>query len=328
MARRQKRDIKHTITDAIGVKDMPRNVTLKLGGGAGGGIVPVNATAAGALGLAASAAATGAGGTDTRTAWERGEAWYQANTGVQAGITLTKTGTPGGTIYTTANNQVIENLEIAGQLVIQHTGVVVRNCRFTGCTDTGGGAAITTTDTSSSLIEHVEIDGSGGQGAGYCNGIQWNGRYTGRFINIWGVWEDGMKLHPYTYLYDSYIHDMAPRTGAHPDAIQLDQCHDSEVHRCWIEDSTNPWGTSAVFIKPEVGPFSNVLVDSCYLSGGGFTMAFDMLNYGLSNFTITNNVWGNGIWEYGPVRVANGTVSNLVWTGNTLSTGATLGSPQ
>src|SRR5690349_19984390 len=51
---------------------------------------------------------------------------YVGNTGVPAGAILAYS----GTVVTTADNQVVQNLNITGHVDVQHDGVTVKNCRL------------------------------------------------------------------------------------------------------------------------------------------------------------------------------------------------------
>jgi hypothetical protein len=76
----------------------------------------------------------------------------------------------------------------------------------------------------------------------------------------------------------------------HEDGIQFWQGGNALVHGNWISG----WQTSAMMVKADLGPISNVTIDSNYLNNptGYYQLYLCPASYGLSNITVTNNAFG------------------------------------
>lgn len=64
-----------------------------------------------------------------------------STTGVLPGSTLTPYNQGGQDLYITTNGTVLENLDIYGRVMVQASGVVIRNCRLRGSANTINGAS-------------------------------------------------------------------------------------------------------------------------------------------------------------------------------------------
>lgn len=135
------------------------------------------------------------------------------NTGVKAGITRTNS----GSINSSSDGQVIQNLNINGSMYISHNNVTVRNVKFT---NPGGPAILIDPNKSGTLIEDCEMDGSGNSGAE--GAVGW-ARYTIRRCNIHHFGE-GFSANGGTVIEDNYLHDFTNwiSSGAHQDGIQVE----------------------------------------------------------------------------------------------------------
>ena len=174
------------------------------------------------------------------------------------------------------------------------------------------------------VIEDTEI--TGGQ-----NGIQF-ANWTCRRCNIHGQSQDGVKLGSNVLLEDSWIHDLAPESGAHADAAQMQNGVSNLVVRRNTLDSRGVgeagaphMGNAALFVAPSLGPNSDgpVLLENNLLAGGNFTLHFSDGNYGQYHqrgVTIRGNRWKRGTFRYGPVRVNDA----CAWTDNAFEDGVTL----
>lgn len=171
-----------------------------------------------------------------------------STTGVPSGTTLT---TYSGPTTITTNGTVIDSKKIVGCLVINATGVIIKNSyiscpiptRGTGddfavlCDDGGAGTCGAKTFPAVT-IQDTEIDcvgdgvqgpdsqqGEGGHGISYSN-------FVAKRVNIHGC-ADGIFVDSDALIEDSYIHDLqndsTPFTGSadgfHADAIQLGDGH-------------------------------------------------------------------------------------------------------
>ena len=90
-------------------------------------VVPTSAPANGQNPASAVPAVTSSA-VDTRSAGERGLAWYQANTGVPAGTVLKAS----GPITVNTAGAVIEGLDVTGAITVNAENVTIRNTRVRG----------------------------------------------------------------------------------------------------------------------------------------------------------------------------------------------------
>lgn len=76
----------------------------------------------------------------------------------------------------------------------------------------------------------------------------------------------------------------------HEDGIQFWQGGNALVTHNWISG----WQTSAMMVKADLGPISNVIIDSNYLNNptGYFQLYLCPASHSLSNITVTNNAFG------------------------------------
>lgn len=238
--------------------------------------------------------------------------WPNASTtGVTPGTILT----PSGDITTSADNQVIQNLNLTGIIFLEHNNVIIRNCRINmndvfGITSSG---AIRT----GSLIDHCEIIGQGGEQGGIsCDG---QNNLEIRYCNIHGQ-ENGINIaSDGMYIHDNYIHDLSGGTDADPhiDGIQgaggftgLTIRHNA----IWSTD------TSCIILQDEAAGFSNVLIEHnlCEIGTGAASIYCQNKPVGgsgglISNITIINNHLTKGV-VYTVISTA--TIVNLTFTGN------------
>ena len=167
------------------------------------------------------------GGATGREALVYGE--YQpdaSTTGTQGTLTPYS-----GTYTTSADNEVIENLDIDGRLIIQHSGVTVRNCRITSATPPGGTTSwpivqMWQTHTTPTLVIDCEIDASGFPVVGSTEGAA-GVDFIMRRCNIHGT-VDGVKANYGSVTVEGcWIHDLpwyavdpTQVDGSHNDGIQ------------------------------------------------------------------------------------------------------------
>jgi hypothetical protein len=141
---------------------------------------------------------------------------------VLPGITRTNS----GSITTSSNGQVIQNLNVTGKITVQHSNVSILNVKVTvtsnqgpAISNIGAGPGIT-----GLLIQDVEIDGSANAGtsAQGASAIDFY-NYTVRRVNIHDFGE-GPGCDSNSLIVDSYFHDFidASASGAHQDGIQCE----------------------------------------------------------------------------------------------------------
>lgn len=137
-----------------------------------------------------------------------------ACTGVLPGVSRTSS----GSITTTGNGQIIQNLNINGSIQVNHSNVLIKNVKITQ----PGGAAISINGPSGLVIEDCELDGTGNPSA--LSAIAEH-NYTMRRCNVHHFGE-GPRINGNVTLEDNYIHDFVSYyTGSpsdsHQDTIQI-----------------------------------------------------------------------------------------------------------
>jgi hypothetical protein len=121
------------------------------------------------------------------------QAFMTRYTGLLPGITLAQT-TNNANITTTANGQVIENLEVLGRIIVNHADVIIRNVWVRGRSDTAGHFIECGNSTRNLLIEDVQIGPPRNPTAYGIDGIAYRG-HTSRRVRIIGP-TDGFNVSP------------------------------------------------------------------------------------------------------------------------------------
>jgi hypothetical protein len=214
------------------------------------------------------------------------------NTGVPAGVTLA----PSGGLTVTQAGTVIDGKDITGNVVIKAANVVNQNSRIKG-----SGAYCVQTLSGSVTIEDTEIIGGCENAIGFDN-------WTARRVEVKGTYGDGVKLGNNVLLQDSWIHDLAPASGAHADGGQVQGGVTNTVIRHNVIDlGSTPRANAALFMAPDQGPSTNgpLIVEGNKLNGGNYILfCVDGNNgqYHIKNITISGNRFGN-TFTYGRSRV-------------------------
>jgi hypothetical protein len=213
-----------------------------------------------------------------------------------------------GDLTVSQDGEVVENLEIRGELRITANNVVVRN------------VWVYTTSfwtiyvqSGSATFQDVEIghpDFVGERGIGGDN-------ISASNLDIHSV-EDGIKIGSNVVYNGVRVHDLRSRSSSpHADAVQADGGSSNVVIKNSSLDSSGPLGNgnAAVIIKSDLGSLSNITFTNNYLNGGNYTVYVRDGGYGMpSNITFTNN-------RIGPNR-AYGILSidgPIVWENNVLA---------
>jgi len=200
--------------------------------------------------------------TEETTAWARGLAWYQENTGVPEGVTLRES----DALTITEDDTVIDGLDVHGGIVIRARNVTVRNSRTTGRIYIESGTA---------LIEHVEVDQS-------ANPIHWSQQHgiavadgttsTIRFSRMHGM-QQGIAFQGATTIEDNWIYGIRVDAEGHADGILSNGPTDgSIIRRNWIDATPDEGHTVSgpLCMYGDFGQIRNVLVEGNLLTGVGF----------------------------------------------------------
>lgn len=230
-----------------------------------------------------------------------------ANTGWQpTGVTLT----PSGAISVTKDGTVIDSKDVAGEITIQASNVIVRRCRVRSASY----YPIRISSGTNILIEDTEVDGMGGASKAV---LIEGGQVTLRRMNIHDS-EDGLSLNGSGGLtiVDNYVHSPRHSASGHSDGFELY----SGAHMVIRNNNFDYAGanTSASNFSNWAGAIDDVTYDHNWLSGGTYNLYIDgsfSTRDAISNIRVTNNRWIRGSAVYG-THVVRGTLSNIVWSGN------------
>lgn len=232
---------------------------------------------------------------------------YPGGTG---GPTVGPTGalTPSGSVSSSANNQIIENLDITGSVTITHTGVILRNCRI----KQNNSATYNVSANGAPTISYCEIDGGA------------NGSFTGV-----GLWDGGTitncKIHGFengliaksnSVVTNNYIYRMRydNEPSPHYDCMEFNGGTNLTVSGNTFQNLQTQ--TSCVMLDNLEAGLSNILVTNNAMGGGGYTLYCDGHFGGgtVDNATIliTNNLMYPGSVSYFAFNTSNPTRSGNV----------------
>jgi hypothetical protein len=277
--------------------------------------------------------------------------WYRANTGIEWAIKTNELSswddlTPSGTVNTTSNGQVIENLNISGTVWVHHDNVTVQNCYI------GNNATVEAVGVPFSAMGNVHTltlrnltcqgVADGGQRpppypasgdpvtyrqtiaatyitpASGASGLQASRVYSNGF-------GQGFRLSPYSYTNPERVEYSAvenirphhgpnpPTTTSHNTAYSFNGGADKSVFRCWLEGTTS----AALSLYPDVSAITGfecreTLFDAYYnyaiQAGGGKEFA------GQSNWDFIDNLFTKNYIS--GVVTGSTTVNGSVWSGN------------
>lgn len=223
------------------------------------------------------------------------------NTGVPAGTILKQS----GSLVVTVAHVVLDELDIKGTIEVRANGVVIRRSRI----HSGGLWLIKIGDgIRDTLIEDSEMDGMNSTPGSVA--IGWDG-FTARRVDIHGT-EDGIRVADHVTVEDSWIHDLMPCPTCHNDGVQS-----TGGSMITLRHNLISWphqATSCVFLRSDLGPIDDVLIQDNILDGGNWTIysvAGDA-RFGMpTNVRITNNQFGRAA-VYG-ISALDGRVA---WSGN------------
>jgi hypothetical protein len=129
---------------------------------------------------------------------------------------------------------------------------------------------------------------------------------------------DGVRANGGVTVQDSWIHDLGE--NSHNDGIQRyapnTPGNDVIRHNFIDMGDASDWRNSAIFYSDSWQ--GSLVLDNNKFSGAYFTVQ----NLGGGSMTVTNNVWVDRSWKYGPTRFSGGTLASF--SGNKTDTGAPL----
>jgi hypothetical protein len=212
-----------------------------------------------------------------------------------------------GSITSSHDGQIIENVHVTGTIEVRHKNVVIRNFKVTGTSSYGirvyeGGP--------SAIIEDGEITGAG-VGAGV-----YGVNYTARRLNIHHLGGDGLKAEANVVIENCWVHHLGLSPGSHADGIQVQKGANFifRNNNFEVQIGVNNGGedpNAAIFLGPAFGPIDNVLIEGNWMNGGNYTI----YSNGCSNVRIQNNFFGRN-YRYGTLSSSPHPSSPIVWLNN------------
>ncbi|MFN2557380.1 MAG: hypothetical protein ABR592_11045 [Nitriliruptorales bacterium] len=224
-----------------------------------------------------------------------------SSTGVPVGTVLR----PSGPLVLTEDSTVIEGLDVQGCVEVKAHRVTIRRTRIR-CPEPYG--IRIRRGFWGTRVEDVEVDGLGST-----RSVGVSGSYlTLLRANIHGV-GDGVRVGSNSRYEGNFIHDLAIGGGSHNDGMQLT----GPTSKVTIRGNTIIHvrrQTSAIIVKSDLGPISDILIEGNWLNGGTYTVyAYSTKKYATQDVTLRANRFGRD-HVYGPVATEN--PRRLRWEGN------------
>ena len=206
-----------------------------------------------------------------------------ATSGVPAGMSLK---TVNGNFTPSSAGQVIEGLNVTGEINITRSGVTVRNCRATAININAPNVTVEYCDAIGGTANNSAMSVVGGDGS------------TIRYCDISGT-ENGIWFESNNCLIEeNYIHDLGyPSPDPHIDGIQLDGASRDNIIRHNNID-LNITTTTSCIIMPSTT--TNLTIDSNRFNGGAYTVYVSG-----TGIHVTKNVFGAHTFGYVADRSAN-----------------------
>jgi len=192
-----------------------------------------------------------------------------------------------GPMVITKAGTVIDSKIVNGGLTINAHNVVIKNSLIKA---TNQMAINSTDDNNNLLIQDTEITGQGKDAS--TGGIALISRtgYTLLRVNAHDS-GDITRMDGHATIQDSWLHDPSGLNGAqHNDVIQSTNATYIRILHNRLENPHQQ--TSCILLKADLGPISNVVVDSNLMAGGGYSFYwYDANDYSkhISNGTVSNN---------------------------------------
>lgn len=217
---------------------------------------------------------------------------YPTNTVAQT-QTLTTFNAPGGELDTTSANQIIENLDIIGAVVVKHPGVIVRKCRISGWDFFGVLSDVGAfTGTHLTIEDCVITSPNTGLGSTAITAVN----FTMQRCSVTRS-ENGADVLTDVTIQDCYIHDLFNGAGdPHADGIQTSSGAGSNINNVTVRHNTilcrqasdSSDGTSCIINAIGSTSFTNCTYDDNVMAGGAFCLYGPQSTTG-TNVRITNN---------------------------------------
>jgi hypothetical protein len=216
------------------------------------------------------------------------------------------------TVNSSADGEVIENLDVASNIVVNHNNVTVQNCKVRSIASY---KIYIGPLTSGVIVQDCELDGIGRNNGGD-NGIGVAGVDVQILRNNIYRIENGISVFggPPILIKDNFIHNLrAGPEHPHYDGLQCDGGNSGltiEHNTIFVEHND----TSAIMIDNVSGASDDILVTDNYLAGAGYTCYCDgsFPSGGLlTNIRYVRNIMRSGYYGYFAVNT-----EDVTWAGN------------
>ncbi len=255
-----------------------------------------------------------------------GNTWPSSNTvGVPSGEALT---IYSGPTHSSSNNQLFSNLVFTNRIYIDHSGVIIKNCKLMPSTNEYYGVYCTKPGVNTPqggtgfILQNCEVT----------SGITWVDGFTAR--SNWfhapagGTLNDGIIFAASDVLIeDNLISDLNGSSGAHLDGIQVMAGSNIIIRGNWIEAKSREqitgggMVTSSFYAHPTLGNIHNLVLDhNTFIEESNVIAGYGYYPLRISDTTgqviVQNNRWS--MQEHGlslPYRITGATVIT-VWLSN------------
>lgn len=212
--------------------------------------------------------------------------------------------TPSGDVTSSSNNQVIEGLNVAGVLLVTHTGVTVRQCAFTQGGNANGFVCQFGT-AASGVMEDCLIDGQKSMLAclmcRFTSPFDWND-WTVRRCNVMGA-ENLMSGNPNrVVLRDCYMHGTGNTLNPSYDADLIEYYGDQDcdcIHNTFDSRDCNSGTLNSGINLSNLGAIANVNMDNNLFIGGNWNAYTIDFNNTFGGGGMTWRFTNNGFYNQG-----------------------------
>jgi hypothetical protein len=172
---------------------------------------------------------------------------------------------PAGSITSSFEGQVIENVDVTGRILIRHNNVTVRNFRVTA---TGLYGINVFGDLSGILLEY-------GQVLEASSALIIGNGFTARYLDLAESGSDAIKPGGNVVVEQSWVHNLGTSPGSHADGVQIVGGSNMVFRNNFFDMPVNLAGyrsNAAFIIDNSVNHVSDILIQGNWLNGGNFTM--------------------------------------------------------
>ena len=241
--------------------------------------------------------------------------------------------TPSGSLTTSQDNQVIENLQITGQIIINHDSVTVRNCKILHGNGLDG--IVVSAGKTGALIEHCEFNGLNQVLGNYGSmGVVIEGNATVRRCYCHNVRSGMSILHPNGSgsFIENYVRDLCDANDAHNTSAS---CHGTTGPVQVLRNNFVAGNSAGFSLYSDFGSNTDVLIRDNFIigqnAGYGMYCGYTHLENGNAEQNSDIRIIGNRFkppFLWGPVCALNMSQPGAVWEDNTFEDGTPISPKQ